>query len=177
MSAQDALKSRIQIIPWWLVLLEGLALLILGVLLLAAPGKTLVTLVEIFGFYFLIRGVLSVVGLFVDGTQWAAKLVIGILSILVSIVVIRHPLWVAAIVPPTLSFLVGISAIVIGVVGLLQALQGGSLGIGLLGLLSVIIGLPFIFDPLGGTAVLAPIIGAVAIAGGIGVIVVAFRQK
>jgi len=33
-------------VPWWLVLLEGIALVILGILLFASPGMTTLILVQ-----------------------------------------------------------------------------------------------------------------------------------
>ena len=43
-------------IPWWLVLIEGIALLILGLLLLANPGMTTIILVQVIGIFWFIDG-------------------------------------------------------------------------------------------------------------------------
>ena len=42
---------------WWLFLLQGIAGVLLGLMLITAPGETLVALVTFLGFYWLITGV------------------------------------------------------------------------------------------------------------------------
>jgi uncharacterized membrane protein HdeD (DUF308 family) len=103
-------------IPWWLVLLEGLAALILGILLLLKPGMTLVVLVQVVGFFFFVDGVFNLVSIFFDRSTWVWKFILGILGILAGIVVIEHPLWSAVLVPTTLVILLGTYGIVTGAV-------------------------------------------------------------
>src|SRR5258708_9650199 len=54
--------------PWWVVLIEGIFSLILGIFLITAPGMTTVFLVTVLGFYWLVRGIFSLVGIFISGT-------------------------------------------------------------------------------------------------------------
>ncbi len=42
-----ATKDEVAGIPWWLVLIEGIALIIIGVLLLSYPGRTLLIIIQI----------------------------------------------------------------------------------------------------------------------------------
>ena len=51
---------------WWLFLLQGIAGILLGLMLITAPGTTLIAIVTFLGFYWLITGVLSLVQMFVD---------------------------------------------------------------------------------------------------------------
>ena len=83
----DFVKSKVAGSPWWLVLMEGIAALILGILLLLAPGKALVALMGVVGLYFLVRGILYIVEIFRDQTQWLAKLIAGVLCIIIGIIV------------------------------------------------------------------------------------------
>ena len=46
---------------WWLFLLQGIAAIILALMLLTAPGQTLLVMVTFLGFYWLIEGILSLV--------------------------------------------------------------------------------------------------------------------
>lgn len=177
MTEADALKERVLSSPWWLVLIEGVAAVVLGILLLAAPGKTLVAMITVVGLFFIVKGVLYFTGLFVDRSQWFAKVIAGILSLVVGIIVVQHPAWASALVPTTLSLTVGVLAIAIGIIGLGQAVTGGDWIHGALGLLSILIGLPFIFNPSGTSTILAPILGIVAVVGGIVFIVTAFRLR
>ena len=41
---------------WWLFLLQGIAAIILGLMLITAPGATLLVMVTFLGFYWLIEG-------------------------------------------------------------------------------------------------------------------------
>ena len=52
-------------IPWWLVLLQGIAAVIIGVFLLTAPGITLLFLVQVLGFFWLIGGILGIMSIFI----------------------------------------------------------------------------------------------------------------
>jgi uncharacterized membrane protein HdeD (DUF308 family) len=51
---------------WWVFLLQGLAGIVLGLMLLTEPGATMVALTTLLGFYWLIVGVLALVQVFVD---------------------------------------------------------------------------------------------------------------
>jgi uncharacterized membrane protein HdeD (DUF308 family) len=66
--------------PWWLVLLEGIFAAIFGLLLLTAPGATLIFVVRVLGFYLLTEGILRIVSIFVSSSLWGLKLGIGILA-------------------------------------------------------------------------------------------------
>jgi uncharacterized membrane protein HdeD (DUF308 family) len=162
---------------WWLVLLEGVAAIILGLLLLIAPDKTLILLIQVVGFYLLVRGILAIVHIFVDRSMWLAQLIVGILGIIAGVVVINHPLWVGALVPTTLSWIVGIGAITIGAVGMGMTFQGKSFGYAILGFFAILIGVPFVIQPIGSAAYLPLVFGLLGIGGGIAAIVIAFRSK
>jgi uncharacterized membrane protein HdeD (DUF308 family) len=55
-------------LPWWLVLLQGIFAAIFGILLLIAPGPSLIFLVQVLGFYLLIEGILRIVSIFLDAS-------------------------------------------------------------------------------------------------------------
>lgn len=177
MTEADRIKESVLSSPWWLVLIEGSAAVVLGILLLAAPGQTLIAMIAIVGLFFIVKGVLYFAGLFVDRSQWFAKVIAGILSLVVGIIVVQHPVWASALVPTTLTLTVGVLAVAIGVVGLAQAVSGGDWIHGALGILSILIGLPFIFNPSGTSSILVTILGIVAVIGGLVVIVTAFRLR
>ena len=83
---------------WWFFLLEGIAGIILGLLLITDPGATMVALVTFLGFYWLIMGILALVRIFVDrSVPWIWSLLIGIVGILAGILVLRHPMLAARI--------------------------------------------------------------------------------
>ena len=78
-SAASAQQSNI----WWLFLLQGIAGILLGLMLLTYPGATVVVLVTFLGFYWLFTGVMALVRVFVDrSVPWIWSLLIGIVGIL-----------------------------------------------------------------------------------------------
>src|SRR5215207_2496745 len=124
--------------PWWLVLLEGIFAAIFGLLLLTAPGATLIFLVQVLGFYLFIDGILRVVSIFIDHSLWGLKVVVGILGLIAGIVVLQHPLWSAIALPAYLVYFIGFLAMFQGFGGLIQAFRGGGWSAGILGVLSVV---------------------------------------
>ena len=56
-------------VPWWLVLLQGIALLILGALLLTNPAMTTIVLIQFLGIYWLVKGIFEIVSIFIDHRQ------------------------------------------------------------------------------------------------------------
>jgi uncharacterized membrane protein HdeD (DUF308 family) len=163
--------------PWWLVLLEGIFAAIFGFLLLIAPGSTLFFLVQVFGFYLLIDGILRIISIFIDHSLWGLKLVIGIFGILAGIVVLNHPLWSALAVPTYLIYFLSFLAIFQGIVGLIHAFRGGGWGAGIVGIFVVIFGIILLLNPLIGVVALPFVLGGVMLVGGIAAIVGAFRLR
>src|SRR6187200_2285081 len=63
MTADDPAYAAARQFPWWLALIQGIALIVLGVLFFTAPGETTAALVVFLGFYLLIGGIMSLIGL------------------------------------------------------------------------------------------------------------------
>ncbi len=163
--------------PWWLVLLEGIFAAIFGLLLLIAPGATLIFLVQVLGFYLLIGGIFRLVSIFLDTSLWGWKLVGGIIGIIAGIVVLQHPLWSAIVVPVWIVSLVGFLAIAQGILGVILAFQGGGWGAGILGVLGFIFGFILVANPFIGVVALPFVLGGFMLVGGIGAIVASFRLR
>jgi len=165
--------------PWWLILLGGIVSIVLGILLLTVPVKTVVALVFVLGFYWIISGIFTLVGMFIDHTAWGWKLFTGILSIIAGIVVLRYPLISAVTIPQIIVLLLGIQGLVVGVVMLIMAFKGGGWGSGILGVLSIIFGLILVanFSSLASAAALVWVAAIFLIIGGIVQIFQSFRQK
>src|SRR5215213_2649825 len=101
-------------LPWWLVLLEGIAAAIIGLFLLTAPGATLLVLIQVMGIFWLVGGIFRIVSIFIDSSSWGWKLIGGILGILAGIVVLQHPLWSTVLVPAIYIIVLGIQGLVLG---------------------------------------------------------------
>jgi uncharacterized membrane protein HdeD (DUF308 family) len=164
--------------PWWLMLLEGIALILTGVLLFTDADQTVFTLVLFIGIWWFISGIFDLVSLFMDRTQWGWKLASGILGIVAGLAIVRHPYWAALLVPATLVWVVGLIGVVVGIIGIIRAFQGAGWGIGILGAISIILGVVAFGANLGiavATAIFATAIWAVV--GGVIAIVYGFRLR
>ena len=141
METEVALTFETKKYPWWLLLLSGGLSILIGILLLANPGRTAVALAWALGLYWLIQGIFTLIGMFIDHSAWGWKLFIGILGILAGIVVMRHPIASAVQLPMLLILLLGIQGVISGIVSLVLALKGGGWGAGILGAISIILGI------------------------------------
>ena len=178
MATAEALQGQGgKTIPWWLVLLEGIAAVIIGVLLLAEPRMTITVLIWIMGIYWFVSGIFSIISIFIDSSAWGWKLFIGILGILAGLVIMRHPLWSSFLVPAVAVIVLGIQGLIIGVVRLIQAFQGEGWGAGILGVLSIIFGIILLANPFIAGLTLPWVLGIFAVVGGILAIIMAFRLK
>ena len=163
--------------PWWLLLLQGIAAVLIGILLITNTGVTLLTLVVFVGVYWLIGGVLDIVGIFVDHANWGWRLFTGILGIIAGLIIVRNPLWAGIALPTTLVYVLAIIGIVIGGAGLVRAFTGGGLAPGILGAISIVLGVLLLMRPLVALDVLIYVIAFWAIAGGIASIIAAFMMR
>jgi uncharacterized membrane protein HdeD (DUF308 family) len=164
-------------IPWWLVLIEGIFAVIIGILLLSKPGMTTAVLVQVLGIYWFIAGILNIVSIFVDHTAWGWKLIIGILGIVAGLLIIRHPLWSTLLVPTTIIIVLGIEGLIIGAVNIVRAFRGGGWGMGILGALSIVFGVILLANPKIAALTLPFVLGIFAIVGGILAVIMAFRMR
>jgi len=153
--------------PWWLVMIAGITLFIMGSLLLLSPGMALIALVQFLGAYWLVSGILSLVSLCIDRTMWSWKLVAGILGVLAGLAVSRDPLWSAILIPTVLILFLAIDALIMGVAQIIHTFRGGGFSLAILGILNIIFGVILLFNPLIGVRALPTILGIFAVIGGI----------
>ena len=183
MTAQSATAIQTKQRPWWLSLITGISLVIIGgMLLFAAPRQRLDTyliLVTFLGIYWLVEGIFDIVSLFVDHTAWGWKLFIGIVSIIAGGTILMYPIAAAISLPKIFVLVLGIWGLMYGVILLIMAFQGGGWGAGILGVLGIIFGIILMINyaSLGmGLAMLWT--GAVfALIGGVVMIFQSFRQR
>ena len=170
-------RDDLVIIPWWLVLIEGIASVIVGAFLLFKPGMTLIVLIQVMGIFWLVGGIFRLIGIFMDRSMWGWKLVGGIIGILAGISVLSYPLWSAVMVPAVFVIVIGVQGLIMGVITLIMAFKGGGWGPGILGALSIIFGIILLGNPLAGAVVLPIVAGVYGLIGGIATIAVAFKLK
>jgi uncharacterized membrane protein HdeD (DUF308 family) len=177
-TAEAAIDAPMLASRWWILLLEGIAAIIIGILLFTDTEQTVFTLVLFLGIWWFIGGIIDLIMLFFDRRKWGWRLVSGILGIIAGLVIIRHPMWAAVLVPATLAWILGFVGIIIGVMALIQAFQGAGWGAGILGVISIVLGIILLGANIGvavGTIIYAAAIWAII--GGIIAVVMAFRVR
>jgi uncharacterized membrane protein HdeD (DUF308 family) len=154
--------------PWWVVFLEGIIAIIAGLFLLYQPVTTTILLIQILGIFWLAEGIVSVIGALVFSYNRWWKLLSGILSIIAGVVILTYPIYSSFIVLALFVIFIGVWAIVTGAVKLVWGLKGGGWGVGILGILTIILGLLLLTNSLAGVLVLPWIFGFFLIIGGLG---------
>jgi uncharacterized membrane protein HdeD (DUF308 family) len=163
---------------WWLFLLQGIAAIILGLMLITAPGATLLVMVTFLGFYWLIEGILALVHIFVDrSVPWVWSLLIGIVGIAAGILVVRHPLLAALTVPTVLVIILGVQGIIMGVFEIISGFSGGGIGSFILGVINLLIGALLLSSPATAALAVPLVFGIILLVEGIGLIIWAFRSR
>ena len=155
---------------WWLPVLRGLLLLVLGLLLMAQPAASVQAIVWLFGVFAVVDGVVAVVQGLVDrgAPGWTWWVVEGLAGVVVGAAVVLWP-------GPTvrvLFFLLAAWLLVLGVVSILGAVaMSRTRGAGwhwplVFGLVSTLFALLLIARPQGTLAVFGVLLGLFAFVGG-----------
>ncbi len=164
-------------VPWWLVLIQSILSIFVGILVLASPGSAMILLVRLLGWYWLIKGIFSLTAIFHPDTKAHRGWLIfnSVLGILAGLAVLDHPLFSAVFVPSLLITFIGLAGVLIGLNDLLAAFRGAGGGMALLGVLSLVLGGLLLCNTLVGVAMLPWIIGIVELVGGTFAFFFAFR--
>jgi uncharacterized membrane protein HdeD (DUF308 family) len=165
------------VFPWWVVLIEGIAAIIIGILLLANPAASTVVLIQFLGIYWFVVGIIDIVRIFIDSSMWGWKLFSGIIGILAGILILQHPFWSSLLVPTVFTWMFGFFGIIIGIISLIQAFQGAGWGAGVLGALSILFGVLLISKAFVASLTLPFILGILGIVGGLAALVMAFQIR
>jgi uncharacterized membrane protein HdeD (DUF308 family) len=156
---------------------EGTVVALFGLILLVAPGASLVFLVWLLGIYLLIAGISRIVGIFLDSSYWGWKLAAGVLCLIAGLAILSNPLWSTTLASTWLVIIVGFLAMLQGAAGLIVALQGGGWGMGALSVLGILFGLFLVINPLIGVGALTLIFAIIMLIGGVGAVFQAFRMR
>lgn len=163
--------------PWWVTLVQGIAALVIGGLLLIQPKTTIVVLIQFLGWFWLIGGVFELIGLFWNHDQWGWKVFSGLLGVVLGGYIIGAPLMGALAVLGGYALFLGIGGIVVGIADVVKAFQGAGWGKGILGAFSILFGLFIAFNLLPAALALPWVFGVLGIVFGVAAIVMSFQIK
>jgi uncharacterized membrane protein HdeD (DUF308 family) len=167
---------------WWVPLLRGIVAVIFGVVILLYPISSVSVLVVLFGAFMFVDGILNIVTALrfahPDTGHWWAILVQGIVGIAIGLITFFLP----GLTAVTLGFLVGIWAIITGVLEVVAAFRlrrdvPNEIFLVIAGVLSFIVGIWLVAFPIAALIALVYLLAIYAIVGGIALTVLAFRLR
>jgi uncharacterized membrane protein HdeD (DUF308 family) len=163
---------------WWIFLLQGIAGIALGLLLVTEPGATTIAIVTILGFYWLIMGIFALVRVFVDqSVPWVWSLLIAIVGILAGLSVIKHPLLAAIGVPTAIVVIMAIQGLLMGGLEIISAFRGAGIGSFILGAIYVVISLLLLAEPIAAAIAVPLVFGVLLLVQGAAVFALALRAR
>ena len=163
-------------------ILLSVVMVILGLLLVIWPGKTLEVTAKILGVALLVGAVVSIVSWYKDRHQSGGdytSLAIGILCLIMGLVVFIAPRGVISLLPK----IIGAAIVVNGVLNLAQAFdlrkKGGSDWVGpvVLAVLTIVAGLFLIFFAFGAMKVAVMVIGGIIAYNGVSNLLIERRYR
>jgi uncharacterized membrane protein HdeD (DUF308 family) len=166
---------------WWATAMRGLIGIVFGVLAIAWPGLSLLTLVVLFAAYALLAGVAAVAGAIRhgrSGDDWWGALLLGLVSIGAGIIAAVNPGLTALV----LILVMGANALVTGVIDILAAIRlrkaiEDEWLLGLSGLVSVVFGAFVFFYPGAGALAVVWLISLYAMISGALLLALALRMR
>lgn len=120
---RQALKDFFEA-AWWLTLIRGVALILLGILIFARPGISTIVLSQFLGFYFLVDGIAALVAGIMNRTDARAwTLIRGVIGILAGGTIIFNPLSSALGLATFGMVFLGASSLFQGVFEIVEAIR------------------------------------------------------
>lgn len=179
----SAMSTDMRQRPWWMTLILGISLFVIGAIMLFAPTldalRAYGMVVRLLGIYWLIWGMMELVYMFIDHSGWGWKLFMGVISIAAGSSILAYPVAAAIALPQVFVLVLGIWALMQGIMMLFLAFRGGGIGAGILAVISIVLGGILIADygTLGaGVSMLWA--GAIwALIGGGAMVIQAFRSR
>jgi len=166
---------------WWLPVLRGLVLLVLGLLMLVQPLWSVTALVWIFGIFAILDGVVAIVQWFANRNEPGAGwfLLSGLIGVAIGVVVVAWTPETALV----LFYLIAGWVLVLGVLGIIAAVvlyrarDAGWYWVLTFGLVNFLFGLLLLTHPQESVTVVVVLLGLLAFVGGVILIVSGFATK
>ena len=163
---------------WFMLLIKGLIMILLGVLIFMRPGAAILTFVLYIGIGFSIAGVVRIVqGFQIKGAEqgWGWVVLEGVMDIIFGIILMAHPELTAAILP----FIFGIWGIFYGFALIIDAFSGAkNMGWKIFGgIMIVLFGFFIMFNPLFMDLTLTIWVGVMLLTVGIYNVIASFSLK
>jgi len=163
---------------WSSVLVVAIITLGLGAVVLAWPDKTLTLLSVLVGIQLVLFGLFRLIGAFTDHSSAPwTSALVGILAMIIGVVVLRNPFETVVV----LATLLGVVWIIIGAIDILSAITDSSLTdrwlVGLTGMIAAVAGIVVVSWPEPSVTVVAVIAGIYLVLVGVLFAIQAFRLR
>ncbi len=165
---------------WWMPLVRGILLLILGAIMFVQPGSTVLSLIWLLGFYWIVDGAFSIMeglgGYTEKSRTW--MIIGGIFGILAGFIIVGNPVVTRFISGTFIAWMIGIVVVANGLVMIFKGRDGKWTWWGLcMGILYVLFGIFVVSHPLITVGALVWVFASWALISGITAIVLAFRLR
>jgi uncharacterized membrane protein HdeD (DUF308 family) len=166
---------------WWMTLLRGAFWVLFGIVILATPGISLLSLTVAFGIIMFADGIMNIANAFSGRRMhedWWVLLLVGLTGVIIGAFTFYNPQVTAL----AIVFYVAIWAIATGVLEIVAAVRlrkqiERELWLGLAGVASVVFGMILIARPAAGALTLLWLIAVYAIAFGVVLLLLAFKVR
>lgn len=170
---------------WWILLVQGIASIILGILLFVNPVSTLIAIAWVLGIFWLVGGVVDIVGAFTGkdrNRHWIWELLAGALSIVAGLILLYNPIFGAVAIPFTLALFVGIGAVLGGIFKIVHAVRmrkeiNGEIWMIIWGIIMVILGGWILLNMGAATLAYVFVMAIMLVVGGVFAIYGSFRLR
>ncbi|HUE27876.1 MAG TPA: DUF308 domain-containing protein [Solirubrobacteraceae bacterium] len=161
---------------WWVAALVGVLSIAAGVIVVVKPSNSLATLAVVSGIFILADGIIAIVGaIFGDSRNAGLVAILGVLSVVVGVLLIRHPISGVTAVALLLGIWLIAAAVVRTVVAI--AVPGDRIRRLVVAAILGIAGIVIISEPHIGYATLAVIVGIGFILYGASMLVLALALR
>jgi len=182
MTVQDSRELLADI--WWIILIRGIALLLLGWATLTNPGITAVIVIQFTGAFWLVDGIFTIVKSIrghKSGTNWGWGVAGGIFSIIAASVIFVYPFFSTLTLTAFIVYLIAFSAVISGTISIVTGIKlrkqiEGELSMILGGIATFGLGVfILLINPLKAIGAFILLMGILAIVFGILLIIQAFK--
>lgn len=137
---------------WWIVMIQGIVAIILGLIVLLAPFKLATLLVRLLGAYLFISGILLFFNMMRAKSYPKFKIVAAVIGIIAGLLLMIFRIWSLSVMPPLIFLLGSLLGIIYGVSEIIHGCrerEWDDIGVGAL---STIVGIALLFliVPVGG---------------------------
>ncbi|MCA9981995.1 MAG: DUF308 domain-containing protein [Anaerolineales bacterium] len=171
---------------WWIILTQGVVVLLVGLFILLEPAFSATFVAQIAGIYLIVTNTLSllqwVLGITRHDANANRSLLVTVLGLIIGIVIALVPSVIAQLVAQFIFLFVGIGLVLYGVFHLIQAsmsryVDSDSSRNFILGIVWLIVGLLVMVAPIVTTRIILAVLGVAGVGAGAGFIYFAFYLR